>query len=710
MAVQFPSPAADGQVYPDINNGDAALDNGRIYVYDGNKGVWNLDTPVAVGGGALKLSTLPKLVHRDNFERYQGAIWDYKMDDGSNYKAARNNVPAPKVSNRFTYWDGRWWTLFLNKEFGAEIYTSDDDGKTWNPHSRISDTATYQGVKSNTYYIYEQYGFMSNDDCLIIGTRWLSSSGKTYLHRIKKGENSFTQVWIANDSSTPGISYLRNSSVIDGDFYLFVDNRKLMRSFDNGDSWNVVDMTLTNGELYSSSNYHKIFKLPDGRLATKWRVKPTGLEDSYHIIVSSDNGETWEIIDPDREQTYKFSSGVAETRANNSVNDGAWVANGVVFNSVGIIGVDEEDCLDQRHNNFTIHAVFYTTDIDSGVWNYVEGTASTRDISTGFYNPNDKRYYTITRQGAIQCSQPGGITSKGWRYFDKAAYYGLPANEFLRYESTYFDERNNRLVFLNVGASTFDYYTFESAIQGIGADEYQNRLVTFDDLDNYLKAPVLSRTAETNSSQEARLAYTNTRNNYYGKNAPYTASSHTNSAHRYYVASRQINDVRPEVGQVRWYSKSTGGNKYIPNVGRGSDGWFSVHMKDLYRNWAIGGYRLRTNPYDASEKVIKTNGALYFANSAYRNGSTSGYPQPYFIVPFTQYSAKNDTIFVDLKHSDIIWAYNWSYGYDNNYPKSLYEIEGKLFYLYHAEGIPFIWHSYGDGGGGGYQVKPMLEY
>ena len=37
MAVKFPSPAVDGQVYPDVENGDTALENGlSIWVVSDN--------------------------------------------------------------------------------------------------------------------------------------------------------------------------------------------------------------------------------------------------------------------------------------------------------------------------------------------------------------------------------------------------------------------------------------------------------------------------------------------------------------------------------------------------------------------------------------------------------------------------------------------------------------------------------------------------
>lgn len=42
MAVNFPSPAVDKQLYPDIANGDSPLENGRVYIYDAAAKVWNL--------------------------------------------------------------------------------------------------------------------------------------------------------------------------------------------------------------------------------------------------------------------------------------------------------------------------------------------------------------------------------------------------------------------------------------------------------------------------------------------------------------------------------------------------------------------------------------------------------------------------------------------------------------------------------------------
>ena len=718
MAVQFPSPAVDGQVYPDINNGDATLDNGRIYVYDAGRGVWNLDTPVAVGGGgALQVSAVPKLVHHDNFERYKGAIWDYKNDDGTSYKVTSRTLSAPVIHDEMHYWDGRWWTVFKNKEYGSDVYTSDDGGDTWTPHSRIARDVDFQPVGYASYYIGTVEAFFSNDDCMMIALQTETSSSGKQIVRIKKGEDSFTKVWSYRDLN---VNYFKAVGVVDGNFYYVVENRQIMRSFDNGDSWDVVDMTLTNGEpgasyagLYYSNNYHNIFGLPDGRLATKWGVVAPGETSySYHIIASNDQGETWEIVDLDWAQTYKYSSGVAERAANTNSETGAWTANGVVFNSVGFREVDEKDCLEERHGTLTNYVLFYTTDISSGVWTPVEGNATYKSQTLGFYNPNDKRYYSITQNGAIQCSQPGSITSKGWGYLDKAGTYGFAiSGRMKKGNSSYFDELNNRLAFLFVGTSTFDYYTFEPAIQGIGDDEYQNRLVTFRELDGYLKAPNLERTGGTNSSQEARLTYPATRGANYGKNAPYTAMSHLTPCHRYYIAKNTYSDSSPKTGQCQWIRASqSSSNSSVPCVGRGYDGWFAVSIKDLYRNWSIGSYRLQTyQTKGSSEKTIKTNGALYFSNGPYRNGSTNGYPQCYFIIPFTQFSVKRDVIYVDLKRSDIIWSALW-YTASTNYPGSMYDLEENMYYLYHAEGIFFNYHSYNNQGGAGYMEKKMLEY
>ena len=68
MAVKFPSPAVDGQVYPDVANGDTALENGRIYIYNGSKGIWELKPKDFTSSGALEVSNIPVMVHADNYE------------------------------------------------------------------------------------------------------------------------------------------------------------------------------------------------------------------------------------------------------------------------------------------------------------------------------------------------------------------------------------------------------------------------------------------------------------------------------------------------------------------------------------------------------------------------------------------------------------------------------------------------------------------
>lgn len=38
--INFPNPAHDGQVYPDLDAGDLPLESGKVYEYDGVLGVW----------------------------------------------------------------------------------------------------------------------------------------------------------------------------------------------------------------------------------------------------------------------------------------------------------------------------------------------------------------------------------------------------------------------------------------------------------------------------------------------------------------------------------------------------------------------------------------------------------------------------------------------------------------------------------------------
>ena len=54
MAVNFPLNPVDEQRYPDLAAGDAPLENGRVYVYDAAKGIWNLDISEGSGEFLLK--------------------------------------------------------------------------------------------------------------------------------------------------------------------------------------------------------------------------------------------------------------------------------------------------------------------------------------------------------------------------------------------------------------------------------------------------------------------------------------------------------------------------------------------------------------------------------------------------------------------------------------------------------------------------------
>ncbi len=53
IPIDFPNPATHNQIYPDLENGDAELDNGKIYQYDGVKEVWDVICGGdSVGGGS----------------------------------------------------------------------------------------------------------------------------------------------------------------------------------------------------------------------------------------------------------------------------------------------------------------------------------------------------------------------------------------------------------------------------------------------------------------------------------------------------------------------------------------------------------------------------------------------------------------------------------------------------------------------------------
>ena len=499
-----------------------------------------------------------------------------------------------------------------------------------------------------------------------------------------------------------------------GKFYLIDSTKNLLRSIDNGDTWELTPMSLTNGTFYSSYPYIKIHELPDGRLAMKWGIKPDGeTQYSYHIIVSSDNGSTWESIDSDLDATYKYKSGTADRDKNDdNGNSAMWVTNGVVFNCVAFGNVDRNDGLEERMllSHTTIYVLFYTTDIASGVWNYA-GPAQSRCMNYGFYNPNDQRYFAVTDQGQIMCSSPGSLASDGWQWLDKAGFAGLGVQEMARFDFTVLDERNNRLVFMYPGTYTFDYYTMEPAIKGLGEDNYANRLVTYKDLDNYLRAPFTDRTGQNLNKDVTKLAFGFTRQNGKGKNSVNLINDQRNTLHRFYFVGSNHNDTAPKEGQVLASTKGTSSsNSYAPTVGRGGSGWIAVHRLDIYGNYVFQDY-LNTGGvgYEPNEHAVAQSGALYFTGKTSYNGSESGYPYPYIIIPFTSWTYKRDCMWFGFTDSHIIWSARWHYN-STNYPQNWNDVKGNEYYLYDIVGFPLIQQNYGLSGHGSMSRKTRYNY
>ena len=84
--ITFPSNPQDNDIYPDVENGDAPLENGRVYIYDATKKIWNIkddDKYVEKAGdtmtGALTMDTADH-IHMVNTDLDFQATMD---DDGS---------------------------------------------------------------------------------------------------------------------------------------------------------------------------------------------------------------------------------------------------------------------------------------------------------------------------------------------------------------------------------------------------------------------------------------------------------------------------------------------------------------------------------------------------------------------------------------------------------------------------------------------------
>lgn len=127
--ITFPSNPQDGDIYPDIDNGDAPLENGRVYIYDAAKNIWNIkdDGKYVEKAGDTMTGTLTMedagmietkntdIEMRRTMPNDGSDTWD---DTRSRYGTIRSRVP------RIIETDGSE-TIASGASFGIEIDLSD---------------------------------------------------------------------------------------------------------------------------------------------------------------------------------------------------------------------------------------------------------------------------------------------------------------------------------------------------------------------------------------------------------------------------------------------------------------------------------------------------------------------------------------------------------------------------------------------------------
>jgi len=679
MAVDFPSPAVDGQLYPDTAAGDPPLDNGRVYVFDGAAGIWNLQ-PASGGGspisGALEVSAVPVMVHADTYEYNQGSIW-YE----SNYKSARGKQIY--MSDLPMYWDNQWWAAVRNKEFGEEIFVS-DDGRSWTPHSRVTEDSAYTGVGTYTKYLSAHRNWAANDDVLLLlATPNTKSESSTYasIYRLQKGSTTWEEVW---KPGTDGVTYTYNDlNQAAGVFFIQAYNSKeFLRSKDNGTTWEKInrDGTVAGVTVPSSKIYSGWHALPDGRIVTKMRLYTSAepSNDVAHLVVSDDQGDTWTVLDEDLNATYPIPSGDASANYNRNNEPTVWVINGLVFSSIRVQDAAPEDWAIPGIQG--THMLFYTEDISSGIWHQA-GKAMKYMWDSGWYSPQQGRYYARTYTNILMCATEEQLKNNEWVLLDDVGRKG-PSKVYTGRFNQY-DPLEDRLVFIN-SLNTFDYYTFEEAPKGLGPDDHSNQLVTKRELKEYLKAPKLSRSKTVDDQAMYKLSISSGRQQQLGANyANFQAQPQYNS-HKYHVATRIAGDLTPKTGQMAWvdYIRSSGNSK-VPTTGWGSNGFWAIAARDLYGMYSIINTQYFTTTQNSQQHTIKKNGCIYI--SARGSSSIPSYEyDPIFdvVIPFTQYSVKSGCIWFDLTTSTVIYPYANA---SNGSIKSLYDLQGKDTYLVHVD-------------------------
>lgn len=683
MAVQFPSPAVDGQVYPDTSNGDTALENGRIYVYNGSKGIWNLQPKeFTSSGGALEVSDIPVMIHADNYEYNQGTIW---VDSG--VKTAQG-VSAEIATVPF-YWDDKYWAVALNKEFGEEIFVSDDHGKSWTPHSRITKVATYSGVGSYTEYLRwdnDKCSWTANDDVLMLKIQNSSTSTLSYyqsVFRLQKGSTTWEEVWKPRDNGQSYAYYTLGYA--GGAFFMQAyNNFDFLRSTDNGTTWELLTRTVTNpgATIYNSKTFWDLVDLPDGRIATKMRMytATTPSNAANHLVASDDLGESWTILDENLDATYPIASGDALHTYNQTPDTTLWMINGLLFSSIKATNVASEDWLIE--GKYGDYLLFYTEDVNSGIWHPVGGATKFK-WDSGWWSPKQKRYYMRTYNNILMCATEEGLKNNEWTLLDDV---GRPGPDTLaRRQYNQYDEIEDRLVFIN-NLDTFDYYSFEDAPKGLGSDDLDNRLVTQRELKEYLKAPLVERSRTTDDPGMYKLSIPAYRQQAYGPNrASFNAQPQFNS-HKYFVSTKRTTDSYPSKGCMCWVNKRSSSSSNAPSTGWGSDGFWAIHSRDLYGMLSLidpSYWRTTLNNVDTP---IKSNGFIYISSRGGGYSNTTYEYDPIFdvIIPFTQYQIKNSVIWFDLNTSNIAYPYH---SVQSSRISSLYELEGKDTYVIHVDGV-----------------------
>ena len=643
--------------------------------FDGEKWVRQSPTIGAPIGGALEVSDIPVMVHADNYEYNQGTVW---YDSG--FKTARGL--SPSIAPVPFYWDGKYWAVALNKEFGEEIFVSDDGGKSWTPHSRITKDVAYTGVGTYTEYLYNfnyHSSWTANDDVLMLKIQNIARGSGSYyqsVFRLQKGSTTWEEVWKPGDN---GQSYAYYSlGYAGGAFFMNgYGSADFLRSTDNGTTWELLQRTFTNAAApLSSKTYWNVFDLPDGRIATKMWAKTAAdpSTDANHLVASADLGETWTILDEDINATYPIPSGDATPSYNRTSDTTLWMINDLLFSSIRVQNVASDDYLIE--GQLGQYLLFYTEDVNSGIWHPV-GRASKYKWDSGWWSPKQKRYYMRTYNNILMCATEEGLKNNEWALLDDVGRPGPDVVQDRQYNQ--YDEIEDRLVFINK-LNTFDYYSFEEAPKGLGNDDLNNRLVTKRELKEYLKAPLLERSRTVDDPTMYKLSIPSSRQQKYGPNHPFFYAQPQYNSHKYHVYRKITSTERPAIGQMCWVDYNASAANWGPSTGKGPDGFWAIHSKDLYNMYSLVNPDYFSTYVNGTDTPIQSNGFIYIGDRASSSVPSNDYdPTIDVIIPFTQYQVKSEVIWFDLNTSNVRYPYSRV--------KSLSDLEGKETYVVHVDGV-----------------------